>query len=165
MNWRFWKSAQEPRIDRSKPFDPERFIGKGWKIEEEDGRSLALTDVDFFRVHLVSCGELGRESLTGDERLARLRARKSEHIRLDAKIFQVLWENQWLIPRDFKFSYIFFDGTVLRSPGGLRYALFLWWDNCRFEFLRPRDGRWHWGFEPLFEERGRVYVSATLPPS
>lgn len=161
MRWRFWKGAPKPQIDRSKPFDPEKFLGEGWKIEEEDERSLALTGVGFFGVYLMSCDECGRESLTGEEKLARMKASKSEYVRLGAEIFQDLWENQWRIPRDFKFKYVFFDGTVLRSPSGLRYTLFLWWDDRRF----PLDGigeRWYWDKKPLFESRGRASSSAVI---
>lgn len=37
-------------IDRSIPFDPVAFIGKGWSIVEQDERSLALTEVDINKV-------------------------------------------------------------------------------------------------------------------
>jgi len=47
-------------IDRSKPFNPANFIGEGWTIEEEDERSLALTEVDLTSTrleHMLKQGE------------------------------------------------------------------------------------------------------------
>ncbi|MFY9492863.1 MAG: hypothetical protein WAP55_00005, partial [Minisyncoccia bacterium] len=74
----------------------------------------------------------------GTERIRRLKA--ANHIRLDAQIFQTLWENKHRIPEGWKekingnITYICFDGTSLRSPDGFRYALCLDWD----------EGGWYW---------------------
>lgn len=131
----------EPKIisvDRSQPFDPVKFLGKGWSIDEQDERSLALTEIDLTKVHLETMLEQGERSIKGEEKLRRLK--KAGHICLDAKIFQTLWENQILIPERWKektngsTTYIYFDGTVLRSPDGDRYVLCLFW----------HDGQWGW---------------------
>lgn len=69
----------------------------------------------------------GETSIKGEVRLSRLK--QAEYIRLDAKIFQTLWEDQSLIPENWKketngcVTYIFFDGTILRSPNDNRLCL------------------------------------------
>lgn len=138
-------------IDRSKPFDPATFIGRGWTIwkgpangdglsgdEEQDTRSLVLTEVDLTDVRFKAMLEGRETSVKGETKLERLK--KAGHIRLDAKVFQTLWENQILIPERWKektngdITYIFFDGTVLRDSVGNRCVLCLFWN----------DGAWLW---------------------
>lgn len=133
-------------IDRLKPFDPEKFIGEGWKIDEEDKHSLAITELDLTKVEFVDMLKEGESSVGGEEKQKRLV--KAGHIRLDAKMFQTLWENQELIPASWKepiggnTRYIFFDGTVLRSPSGSRCVLYLYW----------RGGRWYWFYDWLADD-------------
>jgi hypothetical protein len=124
----------EPRIiqiDRSKKFDPAEFIGKGWTIEEEDERSLELTELDITNVRFEHMLVEGETWVKGETKLERLKS--AGNIRLDAKIFQTLWENQHLIPERWKektngnTTFVCFDGTVLRDPGGYRYILYLDW--------------------------------------
>ncbi len=125
-------------IDRSKKFNPAKFIGEGWKIDEEDERSLALTEIDLTTIRFESMLKNGEKRVQGEEKLTRLK--DSGYVRLDAKVFQILWENQHLIPTSWKektngnTTYIFFDGTVLRDPHGGRYVLYLYWG----------DGQWSW---------------------
>ena len=70
-------------------------------------------------------------SVKGEEKLRRLK--EGGDIRLDAKIFQTLWENQALIPERWKektngnTTFIYFDGTVLQNSRGNRYVLYLYW--------------------------------------
>jgi hypothetical protein len=94
---------------------------------------VGLTDVRF-KTMLE-----GRETrVVGETKLERLK--KAGDVRLDAKVFQTLWENQILIPERWKektngnTTYIFFDGTVLRGSDGNRYVLCLCWDG----------GAWSW---------------------
>lgn len=130
-------------IDRTKPFNPVEFIGKGWTIKEQDERSLALTQVDLTKVRFEDCLQKGETSVNGEEKLRRLK--KMGHIRLDANVFQTLWENQELIPESWKqktggsMTDIFFDGTVLRNPDGRRCLLCLYW----------RCGEWDWSYRWL----------------
>lgn len=125
-------------IDRSTPFDPIKFIGDGWTIEEQDEGSLALTEVDLSKVRLETCLKKGEDCVKGEDKLKRLK--KNGHIRLDAKVFQTLWENQSLIPEHWKketngyTTYIFFDGTIVRSPPGRRCVLSLFFEG----------GEWRW---------------------
>ncbi len=124
-------------IDRSIPFDP-KFIGEGWSIEEQDEKSLALTEINFSEVMFNSTLEKGEKSIKGEDNLKRLKEKNC--IRLDAGIFKTLWENQILIPEKWKektkgnITYIFFDGTILRSSRGHRSVLCLYW----------LDGRGYW---------------------
>ena len=142
-------------IDRSTPFDPVAFMGKDWSIlkgpkdggglsgeEEQDNRSLALTEIDLNKVSFKTMLENDEKSVGGEEKLKRLIA--SSKIRPDAKAFQTLWENKHLVPESWKkktngnTTYIFFDGTILRSPNGNRCVLCLYWDAGRWRW----DGRW-----------------------
>jgi len=139
-------------IDRTKPFDPE-FVGKGWTIDEQDERSLQLTEIDLSAVlleHMLRPEDNGL--VQGEEKLKRLK--KAGHVRLDAAVFKALWDNQHLIPESWKGKYVYFDGTVLRSPDGSRRVLCFcvgsrwgwrcswlghyWNDGCPSAVLAPR---------------------------
>jgi hypothetical protein len=98
-------------IDRTTPFNPAAFIGNAWTIwrgpadgtgldgdEEQDERSLALTTIDLTTVRIETMLTEGERLITGEERLTRLK--EKNHIRLDAKVFQTLWQNQHLHPRE-----------------------------------------------------------------
>ncbi len=162
----------EPRIlkiDRSKPFNPAEFIGVGWTIwrgpkdgnglegeEEQDARSLALTEIDLSLILLDTCLKQGESSTIGEERIKRLNA--TNRIKLDAKAFQTLWENRNILPERFKqktggsTTYIFCDGTSLRSPDGDRYAL------C----FCCSGGEWRWDCGWLGDSRSVGDPSAVL---
>jgi len=125
-------------IDRTVSFNPAEFISKSWSIAEEDERSLALAEINLDEVCFESMLNEGETSVKGEAKLERLKA--AGHTRLDAKIFQTLWEDQQLIPEswkekiDGKTRYIFFDGTILLRPGGRRCILCLYWSG----------GWWSW---------------------
>ncbi len=120
-------------IDRTHLFNPAKFIGKGWSIEEQDERSLALSEVNLADIQLVTTLQNGEERVEGEEKLRRLKA--AGYIRLDAKILQTLWGNKNLIPESWKGKHVYFDGTVLRSPNGLRYVLYLCWYGDEWRWL------------------------------
>jgi ethanolamine utilization protein EutQ (cupin superfamily) len=130
-------------IDRTEPFDPAKFIGDGWTIEEQDERSLALTEVDLTEAAFETTLKKGEKTVGGEEKLKRLK--EDGRIRLDAGIFRTLWENQHLIPEKWKeqtngnTTFIYFDGTVLRDSGGSRYVLCLCWSG----------GGWNWYYDWL----------------
>ena len=137
-------------IDRASAFDPVAFIGNGWSIVEEDERSLALTEVDLSKVSFETMLENGESSVVGEEKLKRLKAQGN--IRLDAKVFQTLWENQHLIPASWKeltngnTTYVFFDGTVLRDSDGSRCVLYLCWNDGKWDWLcHWLDRKWNAG--------------------
>src|SRR3989344_1008330 len=104
-------------IDRSYPFNPEEYLCKGVKIDSEDQRSLALTEIDLSNVQFVSMLKDGELSINGEEKLSRLKA--SGNILLDAKIFEFLLEHKIRIPPHLEEKvqnqtyYISFDGTGL----------------------------------------------------
>ena len=143
-------------IDRTSAFDPVAFIGEGWSIVEEDERSLKLGEVDLTKVNFETMLKERESSVVGEEKLKRLK--DAGHIRLDAKVFQTLWENQHLIPASWKeltngnTTYVFFDGTILRDSHGRRYVLFLYW----------RGGEWRWRCSWLDGGWGAYYPSAVL---
>jgi len=157
------------KIDRSKPFNPAEFIGKGWSIwrgsadgdglsgeEEQDTQSLALGEVDLFQVLLEARLKASESYTSGEERLRRLKA--AQRIKLDAGVFQSLWENREVLPKRFKqkpngnTTFIFCDGTTLRGPDGFRYALYFYFN----------DGRWDWHCRWLVNVRNANYPSAVL---
>ncbi len=143
-------------IDRSNPFDPINFIGIDWNIIEEDKRSLALSEVDLSQVRFETMLRSCEIKITGEEKLKRLKA--SRNIRLDAKIFQTLWENQHCIPQSWKekvngnIRYIFFDGTVIRNRHCVHCVLCLYWDG----------GRWYREHHWLGRDRHAPSSSAVL---
>jgi hypothetical protein len=125
-------------IDRSRPFDAANFIGPGWTIEEQDERALVLAEVDLNKIRLDTCLNQGEVYITGEQKLRRLK--QAGQIRLDAKVFQTLWQNRHSIPESLKeltngnTTFVCFDGTVLRDPGDNRSVLCLWWQS----------GEWDW---------------------
>ena len=133
-------------IGRTSAFDPVAFIGEGWSIVEQDERSLKLSEVDLTKVNFETMLKDRESSVVGEEKLKRLI--ESGYIRLDAKVFQTLWENQHLIPESWKqktngnTTYIFFNGTFLRDSYGRRCVLYLCWDG----------GEWDWGCRWLDDE-------------
>ena len=138
-------------VDRTKPFDPSKFIGSGWTIwrgpkdgdgltgeEAQDARSLKLVEIDFAKVLFEHGIKKGETVITGEEKLARHIAAK--HIRLDAKIGQCLFEEkgqvtlEWLY-QTFGITWFELPGTVLRNSNGFRYFLFIYRDGY---------GWWYW---------------------
>jgi hypothetical protein len=143
-------------IYRSKPFDPVKFIGRGWSIVEEDERSLALAEIDFAKVRFESGLNEHEKVITGDVKLQRLKA--MPEIRLDAKVGQALYEEKGqatlrFIYDHFGVSWFELAGTVLRRSGGFRYFLCLY---------RSGDGSWGWRCYWLVDVRRRDRVSPLL---
>ena len=151
-------------LDRTKPFDPARFIGPGWSIwkgpaagnglegeEEQDAQALGLAEIPLGAIVLETSLKDRETVITGEERLQRLRA--SGVIRLDAAAFCHFWNNQHLISQEWeKVDRIYFDGTTLRSPDGYRYTLFLF-----------RHGKsWRWYADWLGNDRHARSPSACL---
>ena len=157
------------RFNRSRTTEPVSLLGRGWSIwkgpaagdglsgkEDQDERSLDLNQLDLPKIQLVTCLKEGETSIRGEEKLKRLK--ETGHVRLDAKIFQTLWENKQLIPEGWKektsgcITSVFFGGTILRSPSGRHCVLCLYW----------LSGEWIWDYDRL----GRVWYiynpSATL---
>lgn len=141
------------QIDRTQPFNLKKLLGDGWTIVEEDINSLKLTEFDLTKVQFKDMLKEGETSVNGEEKQKRLK--EAGYTRLDAKVFQTLWENQELIPSLWKEPIsgntrcIFFDGTILRDSDGNRYVLCLYW----------LGGEWNWDYYWL------VYDWITSNPS
>lgn len=144
-------------------FDPTIFIGKGWKFWrgpadgnglegdlEQDEKSLALTEVNMDQVLLDTQLKSGESYTTGEERLKRLIL--ADSIRLNLRIFKMLWQNQSMIPESWKGKAVFFDGQILRSPDGDRCALYLYWGV----------DQWYWDCSWLGDDRDVDRPSAVL---
>lgn len=145
------KSGSVIKIDRSKPLDLALLLSepKGWRVLEQDERSLAITELKLDDVEMMDMLEDcdGKDGITADEKLKRLK--EDGHIRLDALILQTLMEYKRAIPShwrkragDSKESpYISFDGTVLiNDETGTRLTPAFTWDEeegwmiCAVEF-------------------------------
>ena len=142
-------------VNRTSPFNPAGFIGqRGWTIwrglatsdgltgdEQQDYRSLALTEIDWNRVLFPTCLKGDETSITGEEKLKRLQA--SGEILLDAKVGEELLldyktngENSVLekLRQQHNVTYLDFFGTILRNPRGNRCVLYLCFSG----------GQWRW---------------------
>lgn len=143
------------KLDCSKPFDPVVSIDPGWSIwkgsadgdgltgdEDQDPRVLALSVIDLTKVKLQS-GLIGQGSMVGGAEFVR-RIRLRNAVPLGANAFQAFQENPHLYPESFKektnghTTYVFFPGTVLRSPSGSRCGLCLYWHGGKLGW----DCRW-----------------------
>ncbi len=146
-------------LDRSQSFYPQEFLGDGWSIDEECEQALTFTEIDVSKIRLEINLHPKENYIIGEERLKRLKI--SGVIRLDALVFQMFWENQYLIPESWKQetdgdrTYILFDGSILRGTNGNRCVLWLCWD----------DGKWYWSFNLLRDGFGRDQPSAVLVSS
>ncbi|MDP2815999.1 MAG: hypothetical protein Q8O19_04905, partial [Rectinemataceae bacterium] len=144
-------------IDRSNPFNPAKFIGTGWTIwkgpkdgnglegeEEQDARSLAITEVKLSQFCFEHCLKAEEQRITGEQKIARLKEDCSHLIRPDAGMAQGLFEEpgrrtlEW-IRENLGKTWFDFPGTELRSPGGHRYILYLY----------VRGAQWNWSYRHL----------------
>jgi hypothetical protein len=143
------------KLAGSKHFDPAVFIGEGWSAAEEDQRANDLYEIDISAIALVTCLQQDERSISGEERLKRLK--ETQHIRLGGRAFISLWDNQHLIPEGWKekFLFVFFDGLILLHSNGNRYSLNLSWN----------DGGWHWYTGWLGNTRSTRNPSAVLSRS
>jgi len=150
-------------IDRTTPFNPETFIGRGWKIwrgpkngdgligeEEQDKRSLALTQFDptkITKANFQTGLKAGEVVITGEVKLARVMLGM---IQADAKIAEALYKEDGQKTLRYLFdilgvTWLEFLGTILRAPDGCRYVLYLYRDD---------SGEWDWVCDWLGGVRG-----------
>ena len=148
----------------TKPLDPASFIGKGWEFVAKECclRTHALTEIDWAKVEFVTCLNEGESSITGEEKLKRLKS--SGAIRLGSSAFNSLWldyqarKAESVLEQLFKeqnLTYIDFFGDVLLYPLGHRLVLCL---------DRDDGGRWHWSYRWLghvWDASDRSAVSAS----
>ena len=130
------------KIDRSTPFNPATYVCD-WIIDKEDNRSLALTELHLADIDIVMMLEDEERMMSGEEWLTYLRTTK--HIPLDAKLFQIFFQNTYLIPKSWIKYEVFFDGTtILDSHGRL----------CT-PSISFSGGMWLRGFSPISAEEFR----------
>ena len=126
-------------IDRTQPFDAAKFIGDGWTIDEQDERSLKISEIDLYDLQLNNyLKEHETTIIKGEERKRRIK--EDGRICLDAAWFIFFWNNKHLIPENWKdrvngdTRYIAFSGTSLCNPTGGHFTLCLYW----------LKGSWYW---------------------
>ena len=141
-----------PMLQCTKPFDAAGFIGKGWSAAEEDERAEQLAEIDVSAITLVTCLKKEEGLPTGEKCLTLLK--EMPCVRLGGRVFLGLWERQDIIPETWKapFTFVFFDGLILRHRNGNRYSLYLAWHN----------DNWHWYSCWLGNTRTATNSSAVL---
>ncbi len=149
----------------------EKVFGRGWSVwhglpggdgfsgtPDQDSRSAQIMEIDPNRI-VTYTGIVGDETvITGEVRLKRMRA-QTEIISFD---FWTLWtwyaeENQktlrWLYDNGKIGGLLEELGTILRSPSGGRFSLFL---------FRKVDGCWGWGYYWLVSDRDASHPAVGL---
>ena len=153
------KTINEPyliSINRSVTFNPTRFIGFHYVFEEQDERALALKRLNLNEVMLETTLKKNQKMVKGEDQLKRLK--KMDYVRLDALVFQTLWENPQLIPEKWKEKIdgwptrVSFHGTVLNDTNGHIRVLSLFWDN----------NKWKWNLNSIHGYQGSSNPSAVL---
>lgn len=118
-------------IDRSIPFDLEEFIGHGWSIVDQDNKALDISSI------LIS--EIILEKIFGEKNEDKIKyLNEQNYVELDPKVLEAFWNNQELIPEEWKKeSYVFFGALVFKNcyEGEHHFVLCLYW----------RFNQWHWG--------------------
>jgi len=128
----------EPHILKRQPFDPAKFLGKDWTIDEQVGKRDG-DNLDAGKLVRKDYLKKGESYINGEERLKRIKA-VPEDIQFDASDFLALWQEKdhatlkWLYDTR-GITWLSFWGTILRDPDGGRDVLYL----CRDE-----DGSWDW---------------------
>ncbi len=145
-------------IDRSRPFDAENFIGKGWCTTQEQPHALALTRLDLDALRFEHGLQPGEEHISGEEKLLRF-AEKPES-GLDVKIGQALYEQEEqtalnLIAEYHDISFLELTGTALVAPDGDRCLVYL--------ARRGLGSEWRWGCLPTNAKRDSRVVSPMVP--
>ncbi|MEK7479869.1 MAG: hypothetical protein AAB665_01120 [Patescibacteria group bacterium] len=136
-------------IDRSKPFDPTRFLGTGSSIwrgsadgkglegeEDQDPRSVVLTELDFSNVAFDSFLKEGEPTIVGEEKLVRMKA--SPRIRYDAGAGVALLDEKG--QATLRFLYDTYGITWMEFATVLRYS-----DGLRYLLVLRRGGGGSWG--------------------
>lgn len=139
------------RIGPSRPFDPAKAFGHGWRIwcgpakgsgldgpPAQSNLSLALDYIDIPKLRLETCLREWEDCILGDEKVERLL--HSPDILIDCRLFQAFRERDYLIPKEWmnlahgKVTTIAFPGQLLRSPSGGRYEAHMSYYAERWHF-------------------------------
>lgn len=132
--------AIEPHVLQRQFFNPESFLGQGWKIDEGIGQRSG-SNLDAGRIVRQDYLRKGESYINGEERLKRIKKAPAD-VQLDADDFLALWQEEghatlkWLY--DTKgITWLSFWGTILRHPFG---------DRCVLGLSRGGDGSWCWDY-------------------
>ncbi|MDD2731817.1 MAG: hypothetical protein PHI53_01325 [Candidatus Pacebacteria bacterium] len=144
-------------------FNLAKFIGEDWSVwkgpangnglegeEDRDVREDSLTAIDFEKLILETNLQTGEISISGEEKLRRLK--EGKNIRLGARAFLALWNDYQAhkaegkpqesvlekLRRSKNMTCIHFFGTILRGLDGTRRVLYLYFDG------RERDWCYDW---------------------
>lgn len=97
-----------------------------WSVGYQDEKSILVTSLNPRSFNLIT-------SVGHQEEL------ENGKIRLDIKALEFLWQNQELIPYEWKklseeeVVYIFFDGTILLDPDGIPMVACISWNGNGWE--------------------------------
>jgi hypothetical protein len=133
-----YQRSVEPHILQRKPFDPEKFLSKGWEIVERIGQRSG-SNLDAGKIVRKDYLKKGESSINGEERLRRIKANPGD-IQLDGEDFLALYEEEdqktlrWLYETQ-GITWLSCWGIILRSPNGNRDVLCLYRDD---------GGSWDW---------------------
>jgi hypothetical protein len=153
---------QPPRVlvvDRTTPFIPAIYYGRGWKIEEQDNRALLMKEIDFKKVSFETCINVGERPITGEEKLKR--HVEAGHVCADAGIGRALCEEEGQKTleylrekRDIRDFELF--GTIFLDPQGYRCVMRV--------YQRSQMGHSFWGMDSiqLFRHFHEGYRSLVL---
>lgn len=135
-----YQRANVPHILVRKRFDPVKFIGKGWTIDEQLSKRSG-SNLDAGKIVRKDYLKNGESSINGEERCRRIKANPAE-IQLDGEDFLALYEEKgqltlrWLYETQ-GITWLSFWGIILQSPFGYRGVL------CLF---RRGGGSWCWHY-------------------
>jgi len=154
------QSHHKSKIIRAVPFDPAKFIDKGYTIwrgpsdgyglegeEEQDARSLVLKEVELSKLLFETCLQKGESLIKGKEKLKRLKS--AGRIRLDARFGAALYKEpgyrtlEWLRANR-GIAWVDFPGTTIRVPFGHQYVLDLYFGGSGwYWYVRWLENDWN----------------------
>ncbi|MFA6391529.1 MAG: hypothetical protein WCW66_02070 [Patescibacteria group bacterium] len=121
------KDVSPSHLLKRLPFNPEQFLGKGWKIDEQVGRRTG-DNLDAGRIVGKDYLRRWEYNISGEQCLRRIKAKSD--VQLDADDFLALWQEnghvtlKWLYGTK-GITFLSFWGTILRYPFGDRFVLCL----------------------------------------
>ena len=95
--------ATTPHLRCSEEFDPALFMSESWSAAEEDERANRITEIDASSIVVVTALKNGEQSITGEERVKRLK--EMPYIRLGGRAFLGL-APVWWRGEDFRSRYL-----------------------------------------------------------
>ncbi len=158
------------KIDRSNSFNIERFpnYGYGQYIAGQNERSLIIDELRLSSVSLLTTIPRGDILVSPKDHQEKLKS--GGYIKLDAKIFETLWDDQQLIPESWKkYSRIDFEGTEFGSKQFPRSTDFL---TLKWELVAKKDRAgnlytdfaWMWHYHSCDDYRYGGQRTAVVKP-